>query len=134
MSTKPKIIIVDDDDDIIEQLTFVLKSEGYEVYAGHSQKQGEDLLLSTRPDLAILDLMMEQKDSGFVLAHHLKRLYGDVPVILLTSVAAATGLSFATMDEDARSWIKADIVLDKPVRAEQIREEVARLLAEKAPN
>jgi two-component system, OmpR family, response regulator len=132
MNAKPTILIVDDDEDIVTQLTLVLKSDGYDVQTGHSQRQGEELLLGLKPDLAILDLMMEQMDSGFVLAYHLKRLYGDVPVILLTAVAAATGLSFVPNDEDARSWVKADLILDKPVRAEQIRSEVARLLGDKA--
>jgi CheY-like chemotaxis protein len=132
MNSKPRILIVDDDEDIVSQLTLVLQADGYEVQAGHSQRQGEELLLGQKPDLAILDLMMEQMDSGFVLAYHLKRVHGDVPVILLTSVAAATGLSFVPNDEDAKSWVKADLILDKPVRAEQIRAEVARLLGDKA--
>ncbi len=129
MDTKKQIIIVDDDEDVLEQLTQILVGEGYQVHAAASQAEGEDLLLSLHPDLAILDLMMEQHDSGFVLAHYMKKLYPDVPVVMLTGVTSATGLSFASTAPEAKSWIKADMILDKPVRAEQVKDLVARLLA-----
>jgi two-component system alkaline phosphatase synthesis response regulator PhoP len=124
---------VDDDPDVVDQLTVTLQGEGYEVHAGYSQQEAEELLLSVKPDLAILDLMMEQMDSGFVLCHYLKKLYPQTPVILLTAVTAATGLSFATASPNAQSWVKADRVLDKPVRPEQIRSEVRRLLGRTDP-
>jgi DNA-binding response OmpR family regulator len=133
MTAKPKIVLIDDDEDILDQLSMILKAQGCEVFTAASQKEGEDLLLSVRPDLAILDLMMEQKDSGFVLAHYLRKLYPDVPVVMLTGVTAATGMSFATSTAEGRSWVKADVILDKPVRAEQVRSTVARLLGDKAP-
>jgi two-component system alkaline phosphatase synthesis response regulator PhoP len=128
MSEKPKVLVVDDDPDVVDQLAVTLQGAGYEVHTGSSQKEAEELLLSVRPDVAILDLMMEQMDSGFVICHYLKGLYPDTPVILLTAVTAATGLSFTTPSAEAQSWVKADLVLDKPVRPEQIRAEVRRLL------
>ena len=133
MNDKIKVIVVDDDPDVVDQLTLTLKGEGYEVHAGSSQQEAEELLLSVKPDLAILDLMMEQMDSGFVLCHYLKKLYPQTPVILLTAVTAATGLSYATASPEAQSWVKADRVLDKPVRPEQIRAEVRRLLGRTGP-
>jgi CheY-like chemotaxis protein len=76
----------------------------------------------------VVDLMMENMDSGFVLCHHVKRLFPETPVILLTAVKAATGLDFSPTSQDAASWIKADALLDKPVRPEQLKQEVRRLL------
>ena len=128
MSEQAKIMVVDDDPDVVEQLSAVLKGDGYAVFAGGGQKEGEEMLLSLRPDVAIVDLMMEQMDSGFVLCHSIKKLYPDVPVVLLTAVTSATGLSFATPSPQAAGWVKADRVLDKPVRPEQILAEVRRLL------
>ena len=61
------------------------------------------------PDLAVLDLMMENMDSGFVLCHHVKRLFPDTPVILLTAVKSATGLDFRPGSDEAASWVKADV-------------------------
>jgi CheY-like chemotaxis protein len=127
---KKKILVVDDDLDLLEQMTAILTAAGYEVVSADSQAAAEETILKTKADLAILDLMMEEKDSGFVLSYQLKKLFPEMPVILLTAVAGATGLSFATEQADARSWMKVDKLLDKPVRPEQLRAEVQRLLGE----
>jgi two-component system, OmpR family, response regulator len=123
-----RILVVDDDPDITEQLTLLLKGEGYEVAVAGGQEEAERVLLSFKPDLAVVDLMMEQDDSGFILCHEIKKLYPDTPVILLTSVKAATGLSFDTVSADQQSWVEADRILDKPVRPEQLKAQVRRLL------
>ena len=128
MSKAIKILVVDDDPDIADQRSILLKPEGYEVTVAGSQEEGEQALLTCQPDLAIVDLMMEEKDSGFILCHEVKKLFPETPVILLTAVTAQTGVAFATQTAEARSWIKADTVLDKPARPEQIAAEVARLL------
>lgn len=129
MSDKKTILVVDDDPDILEQVTMLLQGEGYDVVTAGGREEAEEVLLSTTPDLAVLDLMMEEMDGGFVLASHIKTLYSDVPIIMLTAVRGATGLDFKSDDPEARSWIKADLILEKPVRAEQIKHEVRRLLA-----
>lgn len=133
MMGKKKLLLVDDDPDILEQLSLSLGGEGYEVVTAQGRKEGEEVLMLGRPDLAIIDLMMEEMDSGFVLCHEMKRLYTDMPVIILTAVTAATGLDFHARSDEARSWVKADALLDKPVRFEQLKEEVQRLLQSRAP-
>jgi CheY-like chemotaxis protein len=132
MMGKKKLLLVDDDPDILEQLSLSLGGEGYEVVTAQGRKEGEEVLMLGRPDLAIIDLMMEEMDSGFVLCHEMKRLYPDMPVIILTAVTAATGLDFHARSDEARSWVKADALLDKPVRFEQLKEEVQRLLQPRA--
>jgi len=122
------IVVVDDDPDVLEQVSIVLTRAGCEVRTAGNQQEGEELLLSVQPDLAIFDLMMEQVDSGFVLCHYFKKLYPEAPAILLTSVTATTGLSFASTSAEAQSWVKADKILDKPVRPEQLLAEVGKLL------
>jgi len=128
MMARKKLLLVDDDMDILEQLSLALGGEGYEVVTAQGRKEGEEILMLGRPDLAIIDLMMEEMDSGFVLCHEMKKLYPDMPVIILTAVTAATGLDFHARSDEARSWVKADALLDKPVRFEQLKEEVLRLL------
>ena len=128
MNRKPKVFVVDDDQDLLEQVSLILRADGYDVHAAQGQQEAEELLLSVIPDLAVIDLMMEQMDSGFVLCHNIKKLYPGTPVIILTAVQAATGLDFKARTDEAGSWIKADAVLDKPVRPEQLKAEVKRLL------
>ena len=129
MTMTKKILVVDDDIDQLDHVALILKAEGYDVIKAQGQKEGEDAMLTTIPDLAILDLMMENMDSGFVLCHQIKRLYPETPVILLTAVKSATGVDFSPKSSGAASWIKADVLLDKPVRPEQLRNEVKRLMA-----
>ncbi len=130
MTEEKKILIVDDDPDMLEQIGSILKGAGYCVEIAHDRKEAQEALLNDKPDLAILDLMMEEMDSGFILAHHVKKLYADTPVILLTAVTSLTGMRFSQGAGDARSWVKADVVMDKPVRADQLINEVRSLLAE----
>jgi CheY-like chemotaxis protein len=129
MNAKAKILIVDDDPDITEQVTAVLRAEGYEVLSAAGKNEAEEILLGKKPDLAILDLMMETMDAGFVLAHRLNEMYPGTPVILLSAVKAATGLSFGAALPGGQSWTKASCVIDKPVRADQLAAEVRRLLS-----
>ena len=128
-SAKKTILIVDDDPDIILQLTALLEKSGYVVKSAASAAEAEEALLSVRPDLAIIDLMMEEKDSGFILCHLIKRLYPGTPVMMLTAVKAATGLTFAAGVGEEGSWLEADLLMDKPVRPEQLRGCVRKLLA-----
>jgi DNA-binding response OmpR family regulator len=133
MTEAKKIFLVDDDPDLTSQLQRVLEDAGYAVTVANSQAEAEDAMLSVKPDLAVLDLMMESQDSGFVLCHELKRLYPSLPVILLTSVKAATGMDFAPESTEERSWVEAEAILDKPARPERLKAEIERLLA-RAPS
>ena len=129
MTTAKKILVVDDDMDQLDNLALTLKSEGYEVMKAQGQKEGEEAILNAMPDLAILDLMMENMDSGIVLCHYIKRLYPETPVIILTAVKSATGMDLSPKSTGAAAWLKADLLMDKPARPEQIKNEVKRLLA-----
>jgi len=125
---KKNILVVDDDPDVVDQVTTILSAAGYNVLSGYSRAEGEELLLRMTPDVAVLDLMMEEKDSGFVFCHTVKKMYPDAKVIILTAVAAETGMSFRADSERERSWIGADLMMDKPARAEQLVGAVRQLL------
>jgi CheY-like chemotaxis protein len=123
------ILIVDDDQDYLFQLQKKVENFGYKTITAEGQKEAEELLEKTKPDLAILDLMMENEDSGFILCYKLKKKYPDVPIIIATGVAAETGISFDINDENNRKWIKADRFLDKGIRTERLKEEIEKLLS-----
>jgi DNA-binding NtrC family response regulator len=127
-SKKRTVLIADDDIDLLEQLRMQLESMNFAVESAESQNEAEQLLEKMKPDLVIYDLMMENQDSGFVLSYKTKKKYPDVPVILVTSVTSETGLKFDTATEEMRSWIKADVILDKDIRFEQLKGEIDRLL------
>jgi DNA-binding response OmpR family regulator len=129
MNAPKKILIVDDDPDLLDQLELELKKDQYEVVQAGGQVEAEDKLLKLKPDLAVIDLMMEEMDSGFVLCREIKKMYPGTPVIILTAVTATTGMSFSARSPEERAWINADLMIDKPARPEMLRHEVRRLLS-----
>jgi CheY-like chemotaxis protein len=128
MSEAKTILVVDDDLDILEQYALLLKAEGYKVVQASSMAEAEETILTVRPDLAILDLMMDEKDAGFVLCNQLKRLYPSLPVIIVSNVTPITGLDFRPRNQEEHSWVRADAMLNKPLVAEKLRAEARRLM------
>jgi two-component system, OmpR family, response regulator len=129
MSTDQKhILIIDDDVDFLQQMKFHLQNLGYKVSSAESQKEGEKFLETNKPDLLIVDLMMENEDSGFILAYKSKKKYPDVPVIIATAVTTETGMIFGVNHSEEKSWIKADLYLEKNLRPDQLEREIKKLL------
>jgi DNA-binding response OmpR family regulator len=129
MSTSKKnILIIDDDVDFLQQIKFHLQNLGYNVSTAESQKEGEKYLETHKPDLLIVDLMMENEDSGFIIAYKSKKKYPDVPVIIATAVTTETGMVFGVNHQEEKKWIKADLYLEKNLRPDQLEREVKRLL------
>ena len=129
MNAKTKILLVDDDEDFLFQHRIQLENAGFEVATATTRAMAEAAIATFTPDLAILDLMMEQHDDGFILSHHLKRARPGLPVILVTAVTSETGLVFDPSSPAERAWVGADAVLAKPIRFEQLKKEIDRLLA-----
>jgi CheY-like chemotaxis protein len=128
MSAQKTILVVDDDADYRFQQRVQLEAAGYKVIEAESEQSAIAVLDRERPSLAIIDLMMEQMDAGFTLCYYAKKKYSDLPIILVTAVTRETGLEFDATTTDERSWIKADVILDKPIRFDQLHREIERLL------
>jgi CheY-like chemotaxis protein len=122
------VLVVDDDVDLLEQMSIQLRQLGFEVIAAESQSAAEELLEKCRPDLAIVDLMLEHEDSGFILCHRIKQRDAGIPVVLVTAVTSELGFEFDAETNEERNWVKADALLNKPVRLEQLNGEIRRLL------
>lgn len=123
------ILIVDDDPDFVLQQKLPLEAAGFDVVTAGGQAEADELLSHLRPDVALVDLMMEHADGGFALCYHIKKLDPSIGVILVTAVTRETGLEFDAATAEERSWVKADAMLPKPVRFEQLLREIRRLLA-----
>lgn len=128
METKKVIMVVDDDIDYLMQMGIIIESFGFEVVKAESRKEAEEVLNRMKPDLAIFDLMMETQDSGFVLAYKAKKMYPEMPVIIATAVTSETGMIFKVETEEDKSWIKADLYLEKGIRPDQLHREIYKLL------
>jgi DNA-binding response OmpR family regulator len=120
-----KILVVDDDPDILEACRLVLEKEGYAVCTAANRSEGMEMVASDTPDLIILDVMMEDPDDGFVMAQDLRRNGVTLPIMMLTSVAKATGMQF---DKDSE-MVPVDEFQAKPVDPATLIDKVAKLLA-----
>ncbi len=129
MSNEKKLILIADDDaDYLFQMETMVKNLGYRVKTAESQAEAEKVLETTKPDLAIFDLMMENEDSGFILCYKAKRRYPDLPIIMASAATAETGYSFDLHGESGKGWIKADLYLEKGIRSDQLHREINKLL------
>ncbi len=128
---KPAVLLVDDDDDFLFQQRLQLERAGFEVMASQGRRQAQEMLAGRRPDIAVVDVMMEHPDAGFVLCHYIRKKDASIPLILVTSVNSETGFDFDVNSPEDREWIHADALLAKPIRFEQLHREIDRLLAAK---
>jgi DNA-binding response OmpR family regulator len=120
----PKILIVDDDPDIVDAGRLVLEREGYEVVGAPNRADGMKKLEEIKPDLLILDVMMEEPDDGLRMAREIRKNGNELPIIMLTSVNAAMGLN---IDKDGEI-VPVDEFQPKPVEPQTLVAKVKKLL------
>lgn len=92
MEPKAKILIVDDDNDVINVLKTILEHEGYAVYAAYNKGEAMEIAGNVIPDIAILDVMMTTHYEGFELARAFKTdpTFRKMPVVMQTSIDVLT--------------------------------------------
>ncbi len=122
-----KILIVDDDPDITEAATIFLENEGFEVACAHDKTSGMAAVESFKPDLLILDVMMEQPDDGMTMAQELRRKSFTQPILMLTSIGMVTGLQYGSDDD----LVPVEEFQEKPVEPATLIAKVKRLLEKK---
>jgi DNA-binding response OmpR family regulator len=117
-----KILLVDDDLDLLEQNKILLESKGFRVVTAEGSKKGWEVFKQELPDAAILDLIMEEHDSGFILSYKIKKdEHGkNIPVFILTSATYVTGFKFGASTEEEKEWIKCDGILNKPIMIDDL--------------
>jgi twitching motility two-component system response regulator PilH len=124
-----RVLIVDDDVDLVTAARTALELAGYEVTSAHSAAEGIVKAREAQPDAIVLDVTMETTGAGFKAARTLKEEEATrhIPILMLTSInRSEAGLRYGP-DED---WNPVDVFLDKPLSAEQLIEEVGKLLEE----
>ena len=123
-----KILIVDDDPDLVNAVTLILKSKKYEVAAAYDGNEGLAKAKTEKPDLIVLDVMMPDKD-GYAVCKDLKadRALSNIPVLLLTAVASHVPTTRYTQQMGMET--EADDYLDKPVEPKVLAERIETLLA-----
>jgi DNA-binding response OmpR family regulator len=119
-----KILIVDDDPDVVEAIEIILTQAGYEVFSAGSREEGMAAITAGSPDLLVLDVMMEQPDDGIRMAQDLRRQGFNQPILMLTSIGKVTGMSFGRDDE----LVPVDDFQEKPIEPAVLVGKVKELL------
>ncbi|MBN2713131.1 MAG: response regulator [Planctomycetes bacterium] len=127
-NSRKTILIVEDDSDFRFQQKVNLEAAGFNVIMAENENAAREVMKENEFDLAIVDLMMEAVDAGFTLCYEIKKQWPHKPVILVSVVTHETGIEFDAATDEERSWVKADVLLAKPLRFEQLSHEIERLL------
>jgi len=122
-----KILLVDDDPDLVEDCRLILEKAGHQVLAAYNAPEGKAALLREKPDLLILDVMMESPDDGIALAQELRREGHRLPILMLTSISKVTGMTFGPDGE----MVPVDAFQEKPVAPKRLMALVEELLSKK---
>ena len=126
-----KIQLIDDDAEIAENLSLILKKEGHDISILDSTENAISHLVESKPDLLILDVMFpENPAGGFDLARQIRQTEAikNLPVILLTSINQEYPMDFSSGDIDP-DWMPVQDFAEKPVSVPDLLEKVNRLIS-----
>jgi CheY-like chemotaxis protein len=116
------ILYIDDDPDYIDAMRAILESAGYTMVAALSAEEGVRAFKAHEPVLVLVDLMMEEIDSGVTLVRDLRIVSRDVPIYMVSSAGDTL-----TLNTDVQSLGLAGI-FQKPVDAENLLTVIANRL------
>lgn len=119
-----KILIIDDDQDMIEASRVLLEAKGHQVASAGDKEGGLKAIEEFGPDLLILDVMMVQADDGIVMAQDLKKRGARFPILMVSGISRVSGLNY---DKDS-TMVPVDAFLEKPIRPDVLMAKVNELL------
>ncbi len=120
------IAIIDDDHDILDASSLVLNSRGFKVITALNPDDGYKIVKENKPDLIILDVMMNEPDDGFYLAQKFRKEKILTPIIMYTSVSKSFGMDFGVNE-----LVPVNEFVEKPISPDQLIEKVEALLSSK---
>jgi CheY-like chemotaxis protein len=130
-----KILIIDDDPDIVTAVRLTLENAGHQIVAANSGKEGLVKVKAERPELIILDVMMETHTEGFQLALKLHspdpasdlKQFKDTPILMLTAIHSTTPMRY----EPDIDYLPVELFVDKPIDPDDLTKKVAWILGRK---
>ncbi len=139
MADSARILVVDDDPDIVESLRLILESQSYEVLSAASAEEAFEKIQAHRPDLVLLDIMMPEGTEGFQLVwrvrNELPEDVADVPIIIVTAIHNYTDLRFYPEQSDGTygpgEYLPVQGFIDKPVEPAELLAKVGQALQQR---
>jgi len=134
MNAKSKILIIEDDTDLVAALKILLEARNYQVSTAYDPEEGSSKLYQERPDLIILDVMFGNKgeSKGFDFAQKVRfdKQYSDIPVLMLSAINTEKPF-FNFSPETDGEFLPVDSFIDKPVKTEELYKKVEELVNQK---
>ncbi len=127
-----KIYIIDDDRNIVEAMSIVLKAHGYDVGCQYNEEGVIENLAAYKPDLVILDVIFPQNaTAGFEIARQIRHHpeTAAIPIIMLSAIneKGVYAGTFSNNDRD-EAWLPIDQFVEKPIQNEQLLQKVRTIL------
>ena len=128
MDQPAKILIVDDDPDFVEATRTILESKAYEVEPAHNKNEAMEKISQLKPDLILLDIMMERLVDGFTICYKLKHdpELKHIPVLAISAITERTGFKFSPITDG--EYFEAEDYVEKPIKADDLLQRVEKLL------
>jgi len=134
MNEKPKILIIEDDADLVAAMKKMLENKGHNVIVAYDPEEGNEKLRQERPDLIILDVMFGSRgeSKGFDFAQMIRndKQNADIPILMLTAINTEKPYFNFSPDTDGE-FLPVDSFLDKPVKSDELFLKVEDLLIQK---
>ncbi len=132
MEKKAKIMVIDDDPDFRDAVTSILETALYQVVSVSSPDEVKEKIFAEKPDLILLDIMMDSLFDGFSLCHNIKtskeyKDFNEIPIIFVSAVKEMTGSRFQFKGDD-QGMVGPDDYIDKPVKPADLIARIEGLL------
>jgi CheY-like chemotaxis protein len=133
-----KILIIDDDPDMVLAIRMCLEGAGHKAVSAANGSEGLKKMKADRPDLIVLDVMMDSATEGFQVALALRKpepksefeSFRSIPIVMLTAIHSTTPLRFGPEQD----YLPVDAFVDKPFKPEDLVAKVNELLKGKRPD
>lgn len=134
MKEKSRILIIEDDSDLVAAMKKMLENKGYNVVVAYDPDEGKVKLQEAKPDLIILDVMFgsQGESKGFDFAQTMRSDHdvSHIPVLMLTAINTEKPYFNFSPDSDGE-YLPVDSFLDKPVRSDELLHKVEDLIKQK---
>jgi len=135
MSRAKKLLMIDDDANLVDIFRLVCTAKGYDFHAAHSAAEGLERIPEVEPDLIILDVIMEDFVAGFRVVSELRAAepdspfakYAKVPIVMLTSVTTKTHLNFG--ERVGTAMLPVDAFVEKPTKPADLLAKIESILS-----
>lgn len=129
-----KILVIDDDVQLVDTVKTLLQSVGYEVASAYQAEKGVELARQITPDLILLDVMFAGPPGpdGIEMSRRIQQdtALKDIPVIILSGVRKVLDLPFKIGPDE--TWMPVKTFLEKPIKPDRLLQEIQKILGPKA--